>query len=107
MSLNLVAVLGGGQMGSGIAQVFAQSGFKTVIYDLQDAALEKSRKGISKNLERLVEKGKLSTDEQALVMDRLTWTSNLADLSDADLVVEAIVEKLETKLQTWKQVDEL
>ncbi len=107
MNLNLIAVLGGGQMGSGIAQVFAQSGFKTVIYDLATSALEASRKGISKNLDRAVEKGRLSAEDREAVLARLTWTSNLADLAESDLVVEAIIEKLETKFQTWKQVDEL
>ena len=107
MNLNLIAVLGGGQMGSGIAQVFAQSGFKTVIYDLQANALDKSKAGITKNLDRSVEKGKMTAEDRDATLGRLTWTSNLADLAEADLVVEAIIEKLETKLQTWKQVDEL
>ncbi|MNK71914.1 putative 3-hydroxybutyryl-CoA dehydrogenase [compost metagenome] len=107
MNLNLIAVLGGGQMGSGIAQVFAQSGFKTVIYDLAAGALDKSKAGITKNLDRAVEKGKLSAEDRDATLGRLTWTSNLADLSESDLVVEAIIEKLETKLQTWKQLDEL
>jgi 3-hydroxybutyryl-CoA dehydrogenase len=107
MNLNLIAVLGGGQMGSGIAQVFAQSGFKTVIYDLAAGALDKSKAGITKNLDRAVEKGKLAAEERDAVLGRLTWTSNLADLAECDLVVEAIIEKLETKLQTWKQLDEL
>jgi len=107
MNINVVAVLGGGQMGSGIAQVFAQKGYRTLIYDVVPSSLEKSRKGIDKNLSRMVEKGKLTEDEKNSVMTHLTWTPNLADLADADLVIEAIVEKLETKLQTWKQVDEL
>ena len=107
MNLNLIAVLGGGQMGSGIAQVFAQSGFKTVIYDLAAGALDKSKAGITKNLDRAVEKGKLSAEDRDATLGRLTWTSNLADLTESDLVVEAIIEKLETKLQTWKQLDEL
>lgn len=107
MNLNLIAVLGGGQMGSGIAQVFAQSGFQTVIYDLAATALDKSKAGITKNLDRAVEKGKMTSADRDAVLGRLSWTSNLADLAQADLIVEAIVEKLETKLQTWKQLDEL
>lgn len=107
MNLNLIAVLGGGQMGSGIAQVFAQSGFKTVIYDLAAGALDKSKAGITKNLDRAVEKGKMSAEDRDATLGRLSWTSNLADLTESDLVVEAIIEKLETKLQTWKQLDEL
>lgn len=107
MNLNLIAVLGGGQMGSGIAQVFAQSGFKTVIYDLAAGALDKSKAGITKNLDRAVEKGKMTAEDRDATLGRLSWTSNLADLTESDLVVEAIIEKLETKLQTWKQLDEL
>ena len=107
MNLNLIAVLGGGQMGSGIAQVFAQSGFKTVIYDLAAGALDKSKAGITKNLDRAVSKGKMTAEDRDATLGRLTWTSNLADLTESDLVVEAIIEKLETKLQTWKQLDEL
>ncbi|MBO9539418.1 3-hydroxybutyryl-CoA dehydrogenase [bacterium] len=105
--MTTVSVLGGGQMGSGIAQVFAQNGYTTFIYDVNAGALEKSKKGIEKNLARMVEKGKLEADAMEATMGRLTWTSNLADLSDSDLVVEAIIEKLDVKLQTWKQVDEL
>lgn len=107
MNFNLVAVLGGGQMGSGIAQVFAQSGFRTIVYDLAAGALEKSQKGITAQLYKAVTKGKMTEADRDAVLARLTWTSNLADLAEADLVVEAIVEKLETKLQTWKQLDEL
>jgi 3-hydroxybutyryl-CoA dehydrogenase len=107
MDIKSVAVLGGGQMGSGIAQVFAQHGYRTFVYDVAAKALDKSRAGIEKNLARSVEKGKLSTEARDSALAHLTWTANVADLADADLVIEAIIEKLETKLQTWKQIDEL
>ena len=100
-----VAVLGAGQMGSGIAQVFAQAGFPTVIQDVQLAALARSRSGISRNLERAVEKGKLSSADREATLGNLDWVTELSAIADADLVIEAIVEQLDVKVATWKAVD--
>lgn len=107
MNIQTVAVLGGGQMGSGIAQVFAKKGFKAFVYDLSASALEKSQRGIDRSLQRSVDKSKMTLAEKASTLAQLTWTSNLQDIGPSDLVIEAIVEKLDVKLQTWKQVDEL
>ncbi|MBM3268493.1 MAG: 3-hydroxybutyryl-CoA dehydrogenase [Candidatus Sericytochromatia bacterium] len=107
MTLTKIVVLGAGQMGSGIAQVFAQGGCEATVYDVVAPQLEKSRQGIEKLLAKAVEKGKLSPADQAATMSRLAWTQDLTCVRDADLVVEAVIEKLETKLQLWKQVDEL
>ena len=100
-----VAVLGAGQMGSGIAQVFAQTGFETLVQDVNEAALGRSRAGITKNLDRSVEKGKLSAGDREATLSHLTWVSELAAIADCDLVIEAIVEQLDVKVATWKAVD--
>ncbi|MBM3273741.1 MAG: 3-hydroxybutyryl-CoA dehydrogenase [Candidatus Sericytochromatia bacterium] len=102
-----VVVLGAGQMGSGIAQVFAQGGYEATVYDVVQPQLEKSQSGIEKLLAKAVEKGKLSTADRDATLGRLSFTPDLTAVRDADLVVEAVLEKLETKQQVWKQVDEL
>ncbi len=106
-TIRKVVVLGAGQMGSGIAQVFAQNGFDVTVYDVIGSQLEMSLKGITKLLTKAVEKGKVTEADKAAALARLTFTPDLTAVRDADLVVEAIIERLETKLQVWKQVDEL
>ncbi len=107
MTIQKVVVLGAGQMGSGIAQVFAQRGYEATIYDVVQPQLEKSRTGIEKLLAKAVEKGKLPAADRDAALARLAWTPDITCVRDADLVVEAVIEKLETKLQLWAQVDGL
>ncbi|MBI6545971.1 MAG: 3-hydroxybutyryl-CoA dehydrogenase [Cyanobacteria bacterium NC_groundwater_1444_Ag_S-0.65um_54_12] len=107
MNIRKVAVSGAGQMGSGIAQVFAAHGFSTVIYDVVPLQLDKSRALTERLLTRAVDKGKSTAEERAATLRNLTWTPDLSVISEADLVIEAIVERLDTKQQAWKQVDEL
>jgi 3-hydroxybutyryl-CoA dehydrogenase len=102
-----VAILGAGQMGSGIAQVFAQTGFRTVVQDVNEQALGRSRAGITKNLDRAVEKGKMSAGDREATLALLSWDADLAAIADCDLVIEAIVEQLDVKVAAWKAVDAL
>ena len=106
-SISKVVVIGAGQMGSGIAQVFAASGYSSAVYDVAVQQLEKSKALIAKLLDKGVDKGKVTVSDRDGTLGRLSWTQDLSAVSEADLVVEAIVEKLETKLQTWKQIAEL
>jgi 3-hydroxybutyryl-CoA dehydrogenase len=92
-----LAVLGGGLMGSGIAESGARAGLETVIRDVDDAACGAARARIEKSLGRLRDKGKLTETEYEEILGRVTYTSDLKDLAEADLVIEAVPENLELK----------
>jgi 3-hydroxybutyryl-CoA dehydrogenase len=105
--IQTIGVIGAGTMGHGIAQVAAQSGFAVVLVDIAPAALERGLAGIGKSLAKLVEKGKLTSEERAAALARLTASSELSDLAAADLVVEAVSEKLEVKLRVFQELDRI
>jgi 3-hydroxybutyryl-CoA dehydrogenase len=98
-----ICVCGAGTMGSGIAQVSAQSGFQTVLYDLDSVVLEKAATNIEKNLESLGEKGKLAAAEKIAIRQRLQFTSLLQDCV-ADIFIEAIAERPELKIDLFNQL---
>jgi 3-hydroxybutyryl-CoA dehydrogenase len=102
-----VGVLGGGLMGSGIAQVAALNGFKTIVREVDDASTKRARASIEKSLAKAIEKGKLTEHARAETMGRLTFTTTVADLASADIVVEAIIEDLELKNAIWKELNTL
>jgi 3-hydroxybutyryl-CoA dehydrogenase len=93
-------------MGSGIAQVSAQTGFYTILYDLNPAMLEKAKSGLNQNLEKLADKGKISTGEKEQILSRLKFTDNIHDCI-GELVIEAIAEKLEFKIALFNQLAEI
>ncbi|UOR11225.1 3-hydroxybutyryl-CoA dehydrogenase [Halobacillus amylolyticus] len=107
MSVNQVMVIGAGQMGAGIAQVFAQSGLKVKLNDMNEEALNKGITGIEKRLQRVVDKGKLTADEQAKANELLSGTTDLNDASDCDLVIEAVVENMDVKTKVFQSLDEI
>ncbi|MBN9298544.1 MAG: 3-hydroxybutyryl-CoA dehydrogenase [Filimonas sp.] len=98
-----ICVCGAGTMGSGIAQVAAQNGFKTIQFDVNADMLAVSKKNIAANLEKLVQKGKMTPEQAANTTSNLSFTSNLGDCI-ADVVIEAIVEKLEIKTTLFQQL---
>lgn len=101
-----VAVIGAGVMGTGIAQVFAQFGFAVAQADVTQALLDKSRRTMRANLEGLVAKGKLRTDEVDTILGRIRQTTIPKDAATgADFVVEAVVEDLETKRAVFAELD--
>ena len=103
-----VAILGGGVMGGGIAQVTASGGYDVVIRDINSEMVEATRESIFDGkwgLKRAVERGKLPFDEALAAMNRISFTTQLGDLADADIVVEAIPEKLELKQEVFKDLD--
>ncbi|HEY8793429.1 MAG TPA: 3-hydroxybutyryl-CoA dehydrogenase [Gemmatimonadaceae bacterium] len=102
-----VGVLGGGLMGSGIAQVAALNGFKTIVREVDDASTKRARASIEKSLAKAIEKGKLTEQARAETMGRLTFTTSVAELATADIVVEAIVEDLDLKNAIWKELNTL
>jgi 3-hydroxybutyryl-CoA dehydrogenase len=107
MEIKKLGVLGCGQMGSGIVQVFAQAGYDVIAVDTIAAMLEKGKKGIDKRLAGRVEKGKLTAEEKDAIMGRIKTSSKLEDLADCDLVEEAIPEDLELKKRTFAELDHI
>jgi 3-hydroxybutyryl-CoA dehydrogenase len=104
-SIRTIGVVGAGTMGHGIAQVAAQSGYDVVLVDAAPAALERGRTQIGKGLERLVAKGKLGAEERDRALERLSTGGDLAAFAHADLVVEAVVERLEVKQKLLSELD--
>jgi 3-hydroxybutyryl-CoA dehydrogenase len=102
-----VGVLGAGLMGHGIAQVAAQSGYAVVLREVDEATLQKGIGKIEKQLARAVEKEKMSQQQSDEVRARIEGTVHYRDVSDCDLVIEAITESLELKLEMWREVDEI
>jgi 3-hydroxybutyryl-CoA dehydrogenase len=100
-----VGVIGAGQMGAGIAQVIASSGFSTLLYDSQAAALSKGTEGIHSRLNQAVQKGKLSREVADSAIQRLTAVSDLNAFAQCDLVIEAIIENFDIKASLFKQLD--
>jgi 3-hydroxybutyryl-CoA dehydrogenase len=102
-----VGVLGCGLMGHGIAQICAQAGWEVNVVEAEQKRLDKGLAKVEKQLGRAVEKGKLEQAEADAVRGRITGSLDYADLADCDLVIEAISENLERKLEMWRQVDEI
>src|SRR5213082_3290168 len=102
-----VGVLGCGLMGSGIAQIAAQSGYDTVVVEVEQKLLDKGMAGIDKSLGKFVEKGKLSAQDKDLCISRLTGSVSLKDLADCDIVVEAITENPQIKKETYAAIDSI
>jgi len=102
-----IGVLGCGLMGSGIAQVAAVAGYRTVARDMTPELLEKGRNTIARSLGRLVEKGKLAAEERDAALCRLGFVTALEELAGCDLVIEAVTEDLTLKNQLWQALDRL
>ena len=94
-------------MGRGIAQVAASTGHTTIVRDVADEFNEKGKAAITKSLDKFVEKEKMSAEDRDATLGRLTFTTDVSDLKDSDIVVEAITEDLELKNTLWKELDAL
>jgi 3-hydroxybutyryl-CoA dehydrogenase len=105
MAIKTVGVIGAGTMGNGIAQVFAQSGFSVMLVDIATPMLERAHAAIEKSLARFVEKAKLSAADRDATIARLTTTTAIDRLIDADFIVEAIVEQAEAKGALFTSLD--
>jgi len=103
----LISVIGAGTMGSGIAQVAASNGCQVTIVDSSQPAIEYSQSKLKSILNRLVEKGKISEEESQHIISNINWTVELAEVSQSDLVVEAIVENMEIKQKLFSQMESL
>jgi len=105
LQIQKIAVIGAGQMGSGIAQVAAQAGYTVVLRDIKDEFVQKGVSGIDKSLSKFVEKGKLTADQKTQIMGRITGTTDLKACADVDLVVEAIIENADLKKKLFQDLD--
>ncbi|WP_135854580.1 3-hydroxyacyl-CoA dehydrogenase family protein [Halorussus salinus] len=105
-SVESIGVVGAGTMGSGIAQVAAQSGYDVVMRDVEEEFVQNGFDSIEDSLDRFVSKDKLSEDEADQTLDRIAGTTDLADLADCDLVIEAAVEDMDIKQDIFADLDD-
>ncbi|MED3861776.1 3-hydroxybutyryl-CoA dehydrogenase [Priestia megaterium] len=105
MNIETVMVIGAGQMGAGIAQVFAASGYQVSLYDVDQKNTQKGIEGIDKRLKKQVGKGSLSAKEYEEIMERLHLANEITAAQTADLIVEAVVEKMEVKQAIFAELD--
>ncbi|MEL6661180.1 MAG: 3-hydroxybutyryl-CoA dehydrogenase [Bacteroidota bacterium] len=102
-----ITVIGAGTMGNGIAHVFAQSGFQVTVVDISASALERALSTITRNLDRLIKKERLTEDDKSATLERLNTSTDMsAAVANADLVVEAATENIDLKLKIFEQLDE-
>ena len=104
MAIHTLGIVGAGQMGSGIGQVAAQSGFSVLLYDVTTDLVDRALANIQRNLVRLTDRGTLSAEEQQAIQERLRGTSNLADMRDVELVIEAAPEDYAIKKDLFEQL---
>lgn len=102
-----IGVIGSGTMGNGIAQVMADAGYDVVLCDVNKEALERAAKTIDKNVGRLYKKQGKELAEATKVLARIEFTTELSPLKDADVVIEAIIEKMDVKKKVFQELDEL
>lgn len=107
MAMNNVAVLGCGLMGAGIAQVCAQAGRSVTVIEVSEEYLNKGLAGINKQLDKLVEKGRLSSEERDATVGRLRGSTRLEDAAGAEIVIEAIIESMDEKNRTYGRLDQI
>ncbi len=106
MEIKKAAVIGAGQMGGGIMQVFAQSGFDTTVWVRSDASEEKARNKMQKYFTKQVEKGRITEEEKAASLARFHVARDYSELADMDLVVEAVAEDMDLKAEIFRNLDE-
>ncbi len=107
MEIKTIGVVGAGQMGNGIAQVAAHSGFRVVMSDIADSFVQKGLATISKNLDRMVEKGKIISQKKDEITGRIKGTIKIGEMADVDFAVEAATENELLKLNIFKELDQV
>lgn len=107
MEIRKVAVIGSGLMGSGIAHTTAQSGYITIVREPTKELLDMGKERINASIQRSVSKGGLSQEESEKILQRLSYTTNLQDLADVDLVIEAVTENMDLKKQLFRELDKI
>lgn len=107
MSIQKVGIVGGGQMGGGIAEVCAKAGIDVIVVEVTDELAARSKAGIERSLAKALERGKIDEDGQDAAVARLAFTTDLESFSDRDLVIEAVVENLEVKRELFARIDKV
>jgi len=105
--IKTIGVIGSGTMGNGIAHVAARAGYRVVLADVQQEALNRGFETISRNLDREVAKNKLSISEKSEAISRITGTSDIGKLAESDFVVEAVIEDFEAKAKVFQALDKI
>jgi 3-hydroxybutyryl-CoA dehydrogenase len=107
MEIKLIGVVGAGQMGSGIAEVVLTSGFNVLMRDVTPEAIERGKKRIATDLDKRVQKGRMSSDEREEILKRLSTTTGLEDFKKCDFVIEAAVEQISLKGEVFRTLDQI
>jgi len=105
MAIKTIGVIGGGTMGNGIAHVAARSGFQVLLHDIEQHLLDRSIQTIDRNLDREVAKSRISPEDKSAALSRIVPVTKDSALSEADFVIEAVIENLETKSNVFKAMD--
>jgi 3-hydroxybutyryl-CoA dehydrogenase len=105
--IKTIGVLGAGIMGAGITQVAAQTGLNVIMRDITDDFVSRGLSGIKNNLDREVQKNRLSQEDARAIVSRIKGTANIADMSEADFVIEAVMEKMELKREVYGELDKI
>lgn len=106
-NLKKIGVVGAGQMGNGITQVAAASGYEVVMFDISPASLDKGLGVISGSCDRLIKKNSMTEDQKKSLLAKIKTTSSMQELADCDFVVEAATENIELKLKIFRELDEI
>jgi len=107
MDIQTIAIIGAGTMGNGIAHTAARSGFKVILHDIAESFLDRAVSTIAKNLEREVAKGRITANDKNAVLSRISAVTQNSALSEADFVIEAVIEDIETKLRVFEGMDRI
>src|SRR5438128_9771471 len=107
MDIQTIGIIGAGTMGNGIAHTAARSGFKVILHDIAESFLDRAVSTIAKNLEREVAKGRITANDKNAVLSRISAVTQNSALSEADLVIEAVIEDIETKLRVFEAMDRI
>jgi len=107
MDIQTIGIIGAGTMGNGIAHTAARSGFKVILHDIAESFLDRAVSTIEKNLEREVAKGKITANDKNAALSRISAVTQNSALSEADFVVEAVIEDIETKLRVFEGMDRI
>jgi len=107
MDIQTIGIIGAGTMGNGIAHTAARSGFKVILHDIAESFLDRAVSTIEKNLEREVAKGRITANDKNAVLSRISAVTQNSALSEADFVIEAVIEDIETKLRVFEGVDRI
>lgn len=105
--IKVIGISGAGTMGSGIAQIFAKKGYQVIVSDIKEEFLDKSKNLIKVFNSSLLEEGLMTKEEEEKVYENIKFTTNVQDFKDTDIVIEAIVEKLDIKQNYWKEIESL